>query len=224
MALSYSAFKTYVLANLWRTNDTDLSNNLDQLITQANDELDKITRDFQRRQKTSVIAPESQDFDLSTNVSDFQAIQSLTNNETGFYRDSGPEFQQVTLQRIYQLRTQQSSPTLQPFYAVDRDDGTLYLRLVGPFSASDPGDMTLVYRIGVPDYATADSSWMEDEYFNLYLYTVFKHCAIFLREDERIKVYAEYQKDAYESADQDDKHNLQFGGSPLRVQPHRVVP
>ena len=224
MALTYTQFKTYILTNLWRENDTDLSNSLDNLIDQADDELEKLTRDFQRRQKTVAIAPESQDFDLTTNVSDFQAVQSLTNNQRSIYRDAGPSFEQTLPTHIYQLRTEQSSPTLKPFYAVDRDDGTLYLRLVGPFSASSPGDFQLVYRIGIPDYSSTDASWLEDEYFNLYLYTVLKHCALFLREDERIQLYSNLQSEAFLNANVDDKHNLQFGGSPLRMRAHRQVP
>ena len=224
MAKTYSAFKTYLINGLWRPNDSVLSANLDTLILQADDELDKLTRDFARRQKTVVIAPEAQDYDLTTNVTDFDAVQSLTNNQTSFYRDSGPRFHQTTPGHIYELRTKQVTPSIQPYYAVTKNDGTNYLNLVGPFSASDPGSFTLVYRRTIPDYASADASWLEDEYLNLYVYSVYKHCAVFLREDDRVKEFSDLQAYAYDLANADDKHNLQFGGTPLRMRPHRVVP
>lgn len=225
MAQTYSEFVAYVTTYLWRDNDVDLANNIDVLIQQANDELDTMTRDWQRRQKTTRIQPESEDFDLATNVSDYGSIISLTNNESGFYRSKGPRFHNTLPQEIYEMRTrQQNNPYVQPYYAVDRDDGTLYLRLVGPYSAENPGDLQMQYTIAIPDYASADASWMEDEYLNLYLYTVLKHCAMFLREDERVQVYKGMQDEAFDKADRDDKHNLQHGGTPLRMRPHRKVP
>lgn len=224
MARTYSEFKAHVTATLWRANDTALANSLDDLIGQANDELDKLTANFQRREVTVTLAPESQDYDLTTNVPDFKSVISLVNNQSGIYRDTGPKFNMTLPSHIYRLRAKQVTPSLQPYYAVERDSDTLYLRLVGPFSATDPGDLELSYHAGVPDYATADSSWLEEDYFNLYLYTVYKHCAIFLREDERIQMYADLQKAALEDADTDDKFNKQFGGSPLHMQPTRKVP
>ena len=86
MGQTYSAFKTYVSTYLWNQNNTDLTNNLDVLIQQSDDELERLTRNFQRRQKTTIILPEDQDFELTTNVSDFQSVISLVNNEDGFYR------------------------------------------------------------------------------------------------------------------------------------------
>lgn len=225
MALDYSTFKSYILNFLWRENDTQLANTLDVLIQQANDELDVMTRDWQRRLKTVVIAPESQDFDLSTNVADFQAVKSLTNNtDDTYFQSSAKTFIHTTPGHIYTLRAQNPGGPILPYYGVDRDDGTLYARFVAPFSASAPGDLTMVYRIAIPNYASADASWLEDEYLNLYLYTVLKHCAMFLREDERVQTYTQLQADSFLLADSDDKHNLQYGGSPMQMKAHHHVP
>lgn len=225
MAKTYAQFKAYVTTYLWRDNDTDLANNLDSLIDQADDELDTMTRTWQRRQKTVVIAPTSEDFSLTANVADFQAVDSLVNNSADtLFASSVKVMKQLPLVQLYGKRAVNTGQRFMPFYAIDRNDGTLFLRLIGPFSVSDPGDMTLVYRIGIPDYAGDDASWMEDEYLNLYLYTVLKHCAMFLREDERVETYAGLQNEAFSKAEEDDKHNLQFGGSPLYMRPHRYVP
>jgi hypothetical protein len=219
MAQSYADFKTYILTHLWRENDTALQNNLDVLIQKADDELDKMTRDWQRRQRSARIQPTTVDFDLTAAVSDFQAVRSLTQNVTGFSKS----LTQALPQEIYHLRAT-CGDTMQPYYAVERDATTFYLRLVGPLSVSNAGDLQLAYRAALPDYASADASWLEDEYLDLYSYTVMKHCALFLREDERLQTYTAMQIAALETAEIDDKHNLQFGGSPLRVRPHHVIP
>lgn len=221
MAQTYSEFKDYIQANLWRTNDTVLANNLDTIIAQADDELDKRTRSFQRRQETIVIAPESEDFDLTTEVPDFQAIISLTNNQRV---SAGPEFKKTTQGHIYSLRTRSGSNHVMPYYSVDRAADSLILRLVGPFSATDPGDLTLFYRAGIPNYQSEDASWLEDEHLDLYLYTVLKHCAVFVREDDRVALYDGYADKAFGIADEDDKFNQVHGGTPLHMRPHRRVP
>ena len=219
MAQNYAAFKAYVIKYVWRDNDTDLAASMDILIQQANDELDVMTRDFQRRQGTASIAPTTQDFDVVAAVPDYQSTQALIGNA-----GAKGDYTYTTLGEVHSLRSR-ATGTIMPFYSTDRSDGTLYIRLVAPeLSVEEPADLTLVYKVGVPNYAVTDSSWVEDEYLNLYLYTVLKHCAMFLREDERIQTYASLQQEAFTNADIDDKHNLQFGGSSLQMRPHHYVP
>jgi len=225
MAQTYAQFKTYVMKYLWRENDVALSDYFDQIVAQSNDELDKRTKDWQVRNKTVVIAPETQDFDLTANVSDLKAILSLTNNaQDGYFTASTKTFMNTTLSDIYKRRAESPGGGVQPYYALDSDDQNLYLRLIGPFSASDPGDLTLVYRRDIPDYSVTDVSWLEDEHLNLYLYTVAKHAAMFEREDDRVELYKGLADEAFELAETDDKHNQQFGGSPLKMSSHRQVP
>ena len=111
-----------------------------------------------------------------------------------------------------------------PFYYIQRgsDESTMFL--VGPFSQTNRGKFDLTYRAGIPNYATEDASWVEDLYLDLYVYAVFKHCAIFLREDERLTQYAGMMQDALASAIDEDVREVQFGGSPLNMQAHHHVP
>lgn len=221
MAMTYSQFKTYILDTLWRVNDTALANNLDTIIRQANNELNKLTRDWQRRQQTENILPTSQDYQNT-----FGSVLSVTSNSPDtYYQTKAKTFQRTTLSHVYELRAQNPGGPLLPWYATDVADSVKYLRLVGPsLSASNTGDLIVVYRMDIPDYATTDESWFEDEYLDLYAFTVYKHCAIFVREDERIQTYASLQTEAFRIADEDDKHNLQWGGSPLVMRPHHPVP
>lgn len=225
MAQTYAQFKTYVMKYLWRENSTDLSTHFDSIVEQSNDELDKRTKDWQRRNKTLVIAPETQDYDLTANVTDLEAVRSVSNNTADTYFASTPKTFRSTLPSdIYRMRAENPGGPVMPYYALDNDDGNKYLRLVGPFSATDPGDLTLLYYRSIPDYAAADASWLEDEHLNLYLYTVAKHIAMFEREDERVMLYKGLADEAFELAEIDDKHNQQFGGSPLEMAAHRAVP
>lgn len=230
MALTYSEFKSYVLTYLWRVNDVELSTNLDTLINQAEHEIDVLTRDWRVREGSGVIEPESQDYNLSPATVDgvsvnVKSVSSLTNLQTSFYRDVGPVFSQTLPQDVFRYRTLQTSPQTKPVYAVDSaDSSSVTLRLVGPFSAESPGKFHLEYRAALPDYKSTDQSWLADDYLNFYLFSVCKHCAMFLREDERLERYTALQTQAFDQAEQDDKQNLQFGGSPLVMRPHRRVP
>ena len=221
MAQTYAQFKTYFLAAIWRTNDTVVSNNLDTIINKATNELNQKTRDWDRRQITVVIAPDTEDFDLTVNVPDFEAVLSLVDNNSAS-RES--DFKQATLATLYATRQRTLSVNVYPYYCIDRDATKRYLRLIGPFSVANPGDLTLMYRASLPDYSATDASWLEDEYLNLYENCVAKHAAMFVREDERIRLYKELFDEAWLTADGDDKHNLQFGGSALHMNPHRHVP
>jgi len=62
--MNYSEFKTYLSTFLWKQNDTDLANNLDSLIRMADGELNRVL-DIQRRQKTLLIAPTTENYALA---------------------------------------------------------------------------------------------------------------------------------------------------------------
>jgi len=219
MAQTFSEFKTYLTDMLWRQNDTDLSNNLNNLIRMANHELNrKLT--IQKREVAATITPETEDYTLDA---EFYQMMSLTNRQPARQRKKG-EMRLTTLSTIYQLREAGDSAYIEPYYYPQRGETANTLYLVGPFSASNPGELDIQYRTTIPDYETEDSSWVEDEYLDLYVYTVFKHCAMFLREDERMMQYAGYMQDALDSALDEDLRQVRFGGSPLDMKPHRYVP
>lgn len=215
--MNYSQFKTFLGTFLWKQNDTDLANNLDSLIRMADGELNRVL-DIQRRQRTLVIEPESQDYTLPA---DFRHMVSLSNLD----ESAVSAFSSTTLIDLYRKRRASNGNHLLPYYAVDQGDGAdKILRLVGPFSPTNPGSLVLIYRANVPDFQALDSSWLEADFLDLYTYTVFSHAAPFLREDERLPVWMEKQATAIASALEEDRHQVVHGGTPLRMQPHRKVP
>jgi hypothetical protein len=215
MAQTYAQFVSYLTSTLWRQNDIDLAAAIDNLIVIANRELDTVLN-VQGRETSLLIAPETEDFILPA---DFRQIVSLTNIQypQGVMANS-------TLQDVLLARGVNGTTAVHNIYYPQRGESTSTLYLAGPFSALNPGSMVLQYRRVVPDYAVADASWVNDLYPNLYMYTVFKHCAIFLREDDRIVQYAGLAQEALTNILDEDKRQIQFGGSPLEMKPHHIVP
>lgn len=212
MAKTYAEFKTWLSTFLWKENDASLVASLDDLIRMADADLDR-SLDIQRRNMTISIAPETEDYTLP---SDFRHMISLTDNRSRL----GTAFDAAPVSYIYQLRAQTDSFRIMPYYAIDQ--GTL--RLVGPFSESDPGDLTLHYRASIPDYQTDDASWVEDEFFDLYTYAVLIQTAPFLREDERLPVWERRYVGALTSSVDESKRHIEHGGSPRHLQPHHPIP
>jgi len=221
MAQTYSEFKTYLTSFVWRNNDDDLANDLDNIIKMANAELNR-TLTLQRRELSIAIAPETEDYALP---SDFYQMISLSHTAPARQRNRG-EMRNVSKSTIAELRaaTATASAYVEPYYYVQRraDGATLFL--IGPFSAGNPGSFDLTYRTSIPDYKTEDASWVEDEYLDLYLYTVLKHVGMYLREDERYELYSTYANDALASALDEDLRSVKFGGSPLEMKPTRYIP
>lgn len=215
--MTYDEFKTHLTTFLWKQNDADLIANLDSLIRMADGELNR-KLDVQRRQKTLNILPEVEDYVLPADFRHIISLNDMTSTNVA-------EMKSTTLLDIYRLRTITHSSHVQPRYAVDEGvAGAKLLRLVGPFSDTSPGNMVLVYRSNIPDFATLDVSWLEADFLDLYTYTVLSHCAPFLREDERLAVWQQLKVDAIGSAIEEDKHMITHGGSPMQMRPHRPVP
>jgi hypothetical protein len=214
--MDYAAFKTYLRTFLWKQNDTDLANSLDSLVLMAHAELNR-RLDIQRREITLLIEPETEDYELPA---DFRQIVSVNNTAL----TSQSQFSSTTQLDIYRQRQRTSSANIMPIYATAQGAGNQkILRLVGPFSPTDPGSLILIYRANVPDFAVTDASWLEADFLDLYTYTVLSHTAPFLREDERIAVWMDFKEKAIMSAIEEDKHSVSHG-SPMTMRPHRKVP
>lgn len=215
--MNYTQFKTYLSTFLWKQNDTDLANNLDSLIRMADGELNR-SLDIQRRETTVLLAPETEDYELPA---DFRHMVSVSN----LSQTSESAFKVTTASDIYRMRQRTNSANIMPFYCVAQDTGSQkLLRLVGPFSASNPGNLLLVYRSNVPDFQALNASWLETDFLDLYVYTILSHAAPFLREDERVAMWISMKDKAIADAIVEDRHSVTFGGSPMQMRPHRRVP
>lgn len=213
--MTYAEFKAYLAVFLWKQNDTDLIANLDKLITMADAELNRVL-DIQRRDVTLLLAPTTQDYVLPTGFRHVVSLSSLAANAVS-------AFTQTTEIDMYSRRVSTQSSYVSPFYAISQGVANKVLMLAGPFTVT-PGNLALVYRSNVPNFAVTNASWLADDFLDLYTYTVLGHTAPFLREDERLALWDKYKNDGVATAIQEDRHGVKFGGSPLHMKSAHALP
>jgi hypothetical protein len=216
--MNYAAFRAYLTNFLWRQNDTDLVANIDNLILMANHELNRVLN-IERRNVTTVINPTSPDFNLPAN---FRHMRSL--NDLKVTPGRVKSFSVATLEHVYERRVQTNGNVFVPIYAVDQTAQQPILRLVGPYTADNPGELLLAYRSNVPNFAVTNASWLATDFLDLYTYTVLSHCAPYLREDERVELWLAKKSEAIAAAIDENEREIKFGGSPLTMKPHHPVP
>lgn len=190
MAMTYDQFKDYIVTYLWKVGDAQLIANLDNLIRQANHELDR-TLDVPARFSSVDIV--TTDLDLAL-PDDYYAMRSVTDTE-GYVG----EFRYVSPARLRNIRQQNQNRNWVPFYSLVNKT----LLVSGPITtAEQQTTLTVDYERAIPDYAALNASWLEDEFLDLYLYTVLKQTAPFLREDERVQLWLSLQADALMQANE----------------------
>lgn len=184
--MDYAGFKNHLTAFLWKPNDAVLSANLDNLIGMANAVLNRDLK-TQERQASAQLTLDSLEVDLPA---DYFSIRSVECDDTTLpIRD----FSYVQPSEITSLRRQGRTSSWQPYYSIV---GT-QLVVCGPIAS--PTTVTVQYTAAVPDYQTADASWVADNYLDLYTYATLMHAALFIREDERVSLWTEMYSRALES-------------------------
>lgn len=227
MSQTYAEFKTWLQTFLWKSNDTVVANNLDNLITMANAEMER-DLDIHERTRTETVTVTTNDFvPFVAGLTEFDSIISIVDTDKS--KGDGKPFRAVPLSTIYQLRTNYAG-IYYPYYAPDNltndaaSASTYYIRFPDNWSATATGSINLTFRKAIPDYATDNISWVEHQYLDYYTYTVLSHAAPFLREDDRVPLWIKMKTDALNSILEDDKHRKSLGGSPLKMLPHTTVP
>ena len=212
--MDYATFKTYLAEFLWKTNDTSLVASLDNLILMGTSELDR-KLDIARREASSIYTVTVAGTNLLVPLpADFKQMRAVAG--------ANGTFANATIQQVLKARINYTGP-LRALYHVMYDTTTAswVLQVAGAVAIGDA--LSFEYRAKLPDYATADASWVADEHLDLYTYTILKHCAPFLREDERIPVWQTYATDALASVLEEDRHNIQYGGADGAMSPPRAA-
>lgn len=186
--MNYSEFKEWLTEFLWKSGDTVLQERLDSLITMGTSELERKLK-VQDREVGAYLYVVSEEHDLPEDYSKMRLV--------------GNEWNYVTPSELEQLRDATNSGTTQSVYSLRANK----LLLCGPFNATNPYELFITYQAKLPDFKTDDASWLADNYLDLYTYTCLKHAAPFIREDERIQIWASLALDALESVLEDDAHN-----------------
>lgn len=213
MVSTYAEFRDHVVAMSWMVGNTAFATALPNYIKMADAKLNRVL-EVDRRNVTVVASVTSEDY---TGISNLRHVQSITHTGT----TEGGVFNNTLRSHIDELRAQGSSQRLLPFYAYD--NGTIMF--VGPMSVASPEEFTIRYRTNVPDLQTLDSSWLVDDYLDLYTWTVLESTAVARREDPAlIAEYRRLSNDAIADAIREDKEQRAFGGSPGFFQSHHPVP
>jgi len=210
--MDYAEFKTHLATFLWKANDADLIASLDNLIVMGTSELNR-RLPIQTRIVTTLLAPDSEDFALPA---DFRQMISITDATRG----GASQMSVSTKAAVLRQRVQTNSAYASGMYCIEKK----VLCLAGPYTVTGPGSFTISYRANFPDYKTLDTSYLADDYLDLYTYTVLSHTAPFLREDERVAMWISLKESGITSTNEEDKWNIEFGGSPLSTQPHHLIP
>jgi len=209
--MTYAEFKTHLADFLWKANDTDLIAALDNLVLMADAELNRKLAGIKRREVTIPIVMTSSEYPLPADLS---YIDSVAEEGAGpFSKGNRNQFEADSL--IVGL----TGGATCRYY----DDGTT-LYIAGGMSVTNTLKVSLTYHNHIPDFKAADTSWLADEYLDLYTYATLKHTAPYLREDDRLALWLSMYEDALTSVLEDDMFNIAYGGSPLSQRSPRSAP
>lgn len=197
----YDEFKAYLATFLWKENDQDLLNNLDSLIKMADAELNR-KLDITRREELYQVAHVGDAISLPE---DFSHLIDVSLEGEGCFNMTKSQFNNLK-------SSFRGSPNYRAFHLQGRS-----ILLPQEYTAERPGNYDITYRTKLPDYKTDDASWMADEYLDCYVYTILKHTAPFLREDERVQLWTQLANETVVSILDDDKFNKRFAGGPLNL-------
>jgi hypothetical protein len=211
MGQTYAEFKTYLETFLWKLGDAKLIEALDSLIKMGISELDrKLT--INRRENTVTWPAVMDGSHVQALPADFKQILSL--NSDRFLHE------RVSSGQIALERTANKTNTERQYVFITNGQ----LVFGHTFILGNPvlTNYTLTYRTKLPDHITEISgdgglSWVEDEYLDLYTYTILKHSAPWLREDQRVQLWAGLAKDALDSVLEEDAFAIEYGTSPTKM-------
>lgn len=203
--MNYLQFKTYLANFLWRPNDANLIANLDTLVLMATSELRRrlLVKD---RELVATISATANPFPAP---SGFTHMIELRYNGIPLKRVESYQATDFTFD--YYAGT--TSPTVGDYYYV----GNQLIYFQGQASVEVPVSFSMRYRSGLPALSgDIDTSWLIDDYIDLYIYAVLKHTAPYLREDERVALWTSLYENALQSANEEAAHEITRGGTPSR--------
>jgi hypothetical protein len=207
--MNYSGFKSYLARFVWRNGDTVFEADLDNMIDMAHA---RLNRDL-RIQRMIVTAQAPLTADTLVLPADYNEMRTITS-------DSPPApMQYVSPYERERIKLANAS-TFQPIYTIAGNA----IFFVGPMAPTDnpPRTVTMTYFAKVPDFATTNSSWLADEYLDLYTYAVLRHTPAYLKDDERVVLWKNEYDETLASV-VNAEAGRRFAGSPLRPMMPGVV-
>lgn len=197
--MTYAEFKDYLITHLWKTGDQVVIDRLDTLIKTAEHELNRVLK-IEDRTQLSDIEAASNLVELPEDYREMRVLSNPHHREMKYYIPS----------KFYAF----GDPSNRDYEAYTIVNNCIALG--GIVTVDKPLHLTMLYYQKIPDFKTADASWLADDYLDVYTYCVLKHSAPFLREDERLQTWMALYGEALATAmaENDDR---KFAGSPLKI-------
>lgn len=201
--MDYDEFKDYIMTHLWKMGDSVVYDKLDVLIATAESELNRVFK-VEDRNKLVTLTVTSNVVPLPT---DCREVRSLT------YPHRGENMALAMPAEFFSDPRSNGTGVFDPsIYAIVNKS----IYLLGQVTQET---LTLLYYSHIPKFAAlpgGSTSWVCQEYLDVYLYCVLKHTAPFLREDERVALWQNMYGEALSTA-MDENTARKFAGSPLKI-------
>jgi hypothetical protein len=207
--MNYAAFKAYLARFVWRNGDTVFEADLGNMVDMAHARLNRDLR-IQRMVVTNSYNLTSDTLSLPADYMELRTITSAS--------------QPAPLQYVSPFERERiklaNASVFQPVYTISGQ----FMSFVGPMSATDspPRSVILTYYSKIPDFATTDTSWLADDYLDLYTYAVLRHTPAYLKEDERVALWKNEYDETLASVISAEA-GRRYAGSPLRAPMPGVV-
>lgn len=196
--MNYAQFKQYLARFVWRDGDTAFESDLDLLIQMGEARLNRDLR-IQRMIETVSIPVAALNVNLPADYAEARTV-ALSAPTTP-----------LTLVSVSDLQNRRAAAPARPqsIYAIIG-------RQIGLAGVATDSSRSLVlsYYARIPDFQTADTSWLIDEYLDLYTYAILRHTASYLRDDERVALWQNEYAETLQSVMAEDV-NRRFAGSPM---------
>ena len=197
----YQDFKDYLARFVWRDGDTVFESELDNLILLGESRLNRDLR-IQRMSNTAYLSVLGQSVSLP---SDYLEMRVVTT-------DMLPSpLTYVAPHELERVRSRDPK-RFQPIFTVAGNQ----IRLAGADSTENR-ELVLTYYAKLPHFKDlGGSSWLADEYLDLYTYAVLRHTASYLKDDERVILWQNEYAEAL-TAVMEAEVRSRYAGSPLSV-------
>jgi hypothetical protein len=199
--VDYAGFKAFLTTFLWRDGDAVVTSNLDSLIKMANASLNRDLKVEDRATTVDIVAT-SPTVPMPADCREIRQLSLEGKGQMTYY----------TPGHFESLDASNAGRVVLPIYTTIGTN----IFLTGDVTATTPATLTAVYYANIPDFAATLTSWVADDYLDVYAYSVLKHTAPFLREDERLQVWGSLYDAALNSALAENAARKQAGG-PLRI-------
>ncbi len=199
--MTYQEFVDYLTVYLWRENDAQLVTSMSNLIKMAEASLNQRLK-VQAREEAVTLSVIAQDVALPD---DYRSIVSLTSMAPA--PALGGEVYFVSAAQLYEQRRNSGAAYVVNEYSISGST----LLLSGPFDAAAPAEYILTYYKNIPSFEETGSSFLIDNYLDLFTFAVLKQAAPYLREDERLKGWQDLYMEALNEALDEDAAQRRVG-------------